>query len=308
MFERQTLHGAWFATAAYVFWGVAPVYFKLVRQVSPLEIVSQRIVWSVVLLLGLLGLLGRFDTLRLPRVDWWKIVLSAALLSVNWLTFIYAVLHNDIVETSLGYFINPLVSVLLGMLFLHEQLRPLQWCALGIAATGIAFQLVYYAHIPWIALTLAFSFGFYGLTRKRLGLHAVGGLALETMILSPAALAWLVWLAHSGKMQFFHAGAGISLLLMMAGIVTSFPLLCFAAAVRRLSLTAAGMFQYIAPSLSLIIAVIVYHEPFGIDRRITFTCIWIALAIFTAETLYHHHRLARQSDRKIQPRPVRDSL
>lgn len=308
MFQRQTLHGAWFATAAYVFWGIAPVYFKLIRTVTPLEIVSQRIVWSVVLLLCILACLGRFDSLRLAKRDWWKVIVSAALLSTNWLTFIYAVLHNDIVETSLGYFINPLVSVLLGMLFLRERLRPLQWIAVGIAASGIAFQLVYYARIPWIALTLAFSFGFYGLTRKHLGLHAVGGLALEAMILSPAALIWLAWLAHSGKLQFFHAGAGITLLLMMAGLVTSFPLLCFAAAVRRLSLTAAGMFQYIAPSLSLMIAVIVYHEPFGNDRRITFGCIWIALVVFTVETFYHHNRLARQSDRHaLQPIGLRDS-
>ena len=298
MFERQSLQGAWLATAAYAFWGIAPIYFKLVRQVSPLEIVSQRVVWSVVLLLGILAWLRRFDALRLPRRDWWKVLLSSVLLSTNWLTFIYAVLHNNIVETSLGYFINPLVSVFLGMLFLGERLRPLQWIAVLIAAAGIAFQLLYFARVPWLALILAFSFGFYGLTRKNLGLHPVGGLALETLILSPAALAWLVWLACTGKLQFGHAGMGIDLLLMLAGFVTSFPLLCFAAAVQRLSLSAMGMFQYMAPSLSLLVAVILYGEPFGTDRIVTFSCIWIALAIFTFETIYHHNRLARQADRK----------
>ena len=183
MFERETLHGAYFALAAYLFWGVAPVYFKAIDQVSPLEIVSQRVVWSLLLLLLILWYMGRFDTLRLPGKDWWKILLSSALLSANWLTFIYAVVHDNIVETSLGYFINPLVSVLLGMVFLNERLRPLQWIAVSIAGLGIGYQLLFYGHIPWIALTLAFSFGFYGLARKRLGLHAVGGLALETMML-----------------------------------------------------------------------------------------------------------------------------
>ena len=298
MFDRETLHGAYFALAAYTFWGVIPVYFKALDHVSPLEIVSQRVVWSVILLLAILWYMGRFDTIRLPARDWWKVILSASLLSGNWLTFIYAVVHDNIVETSLGYFINPLVSVLLGMVFLNERLRPLQWIAVSIAGLGIAYQLLFYGHVPWIALTLAFSFGFYGLTRKRLGLHAVGGLAMETMVICPAALACLAWLAWHGRMQFAHAGIGTDVLLALSGFVTSFPLLCFAASVRRLSLTAAGMFQYIAPSMSLVIAVTVYDENFGSSRIITFSCIWLALAIFTFESLYHHNRLHRQSVRQ----------
>lgn len=298
MFERQTLHGAYFATSAYVFWGFAPIYFKWLGQISPLEIVSHRVVWSVVLLVGILAYLGRLDALRLARENWWKIIVSACLLSVNWLTFIYAVLHDNIIETSLGYFINPLVSVFLGMLFLGERLRPLQWIAICIASSGIAFQLIHYARIPWIALTLAFSFALYGLTRKNLGMHSVAGLALETMVIAPVALAYIAWLGYTGALKFGHVGRGTDLLLVMSSFVTSFPLLCFAAAVRRLTLTAAGMFQYIAPSLALIIAITLYGEPFGFDRVITFTGIWIALAIFTSETLYHHGRLARQSDRR----------
>lgn len=299
MFDRQTLHGAWFATAAYVFWGFAPIYFKAVGNVSPLEIVSQRVLWSVPLLMAILLYLGRLDALRVERKHWWKIAMSASLLSVNWLTFIYAILDNNIVETSLGYFINPLVSVLLGMIFLGERLRPLQWIAVAIAASGIAYQLAWYAHIPWIALTLAFSFGFYGLTRKNLGLHSVGGLALETMIIAPVALAYIAYLSHAGTLKFGHSGISTDLLLVFAGFVTSFPLLCFAAAVKRLSLTAAGMFQYIAPSLSLIVAVAHYGEPFGAGRIITFSCIWVALAIFTFEALYHHNKLSRQSIRGL---------
>lgn len=296
MFERQTIQGAWFATAAYTFWGFIPIYFKWLGAVSPYEIVAQRVLWSVVLLLGILVYLRRLDALQLPRSNWWKVVTSASLLSLNWLTFIYAVLHHNIVETSLGYFINPLVSVFLGMVFLRERLRPLQWVAIAIAATGIAFQLLYYGKVPFISLTLAFSFGFYGLTRKNLGLHSVGGLALETMIISPFALAFVAWLGFHGTLKFGHVDGLTTFLLVMSGFVTSFPLLCFAAAVNRLSLTAAGMFQYIAPSLSLMVAVLVYGEPFGVDRLVTFSCIWLALGIFTFETFFHHRRLARQLD------------
>lgn len=294
MFEKRTLHGAYFATAAYVFWGFAPIYFKWVGHVDPLEIVAQRVVWSVILLLGILLYLGRLDALRLPRSNWWKIAATAILLSCNWLLFIYAVVNNNIVETSLGYFINPLVSVFLGMIFLRERLRPLQWIAILIAASGILFQLFYYAKVPFIALALAFSFGFYGLIRKNLNLHSVGGLTIETLIIAPVALTYLFWLQSAGQLAFAHIDLRTDLLLVMAGFVTSFPLLCFAAAVTRLSLTAAGMFQYIAPSLSLAVAVLIYDEPFGIDRVVTFTCIWIALAIFTVETLYFHRRLGRR--------------
>ncbi|MDZ7684937.1 MAG: EamA family transporter RarD [Gammaproteobacteria bacterium] len=297
MFERQTLHGASFATAAYAFWGVSPIYFKLISHVSPYEIITQRVIWSVVLLLGILLYLRRLDALQLPRSQWWKLVLTAALLSCNWFIFIYSVVNDNIVETSLGYFINPLVSVFLGMLFLQERLRPLQWVAIVIAAAGIGFQLVWFGRVPWLALALAFSFGFYGLTRKTLALHSVGGLAIETMILVPVALAYLAWLAVNGEMSFGHVDLRTDLLLIAAGFVTSFPLLCFAAAVNRLTLTAAGMFQYLAPTLSLIIAVTVYGEPFGIDRIVTFSCIWTALAIFTIETFYFHRRIAARLDR-----------
>ncbi|MCB1691131.1 MAG: EamA family transporter RarD [Pseudomonadales bacterium] len=294
MFEKQTLTGAWFAIAAYSFWGVAPIYFKWVGNVSPYEIVSQRVVWSVVLLIGILVWLGRLDALRLPRRKWPIIAATAGLLTINWSIFIWAVVNNNIVETSLGYFINPLVSVLLGMLFLKERLRPLQIMAIGIAGIGIAFQLVWYARVPYLALALAFRFGFYGLIRKNLGLHSVGGLALETLVIAPFALGYLIYLAQSGEMQFLHVDRTTDFLLIMAGFVTSFPLLCFAAAVNRLSLTAAGMFQYIAPSLSLVVAVTLYGEPFGIDRIVTFSCIWVALVLFTIETVYFHRKLSRR--------------
>jgi chloramphenicol-sensitive protein RarD len=223
------------------------------------------------------------------------LAVTSLLLCVNWLIFIYAILSNNIVETSLGDFINPLVSVLLGMIFLHERLRPLQWIAVSIAAAGIAYQLAFFGKVPVIALALAFSFGIYGLVRKNLALPSVTGLMLETLFVCPLALGYLGWLRFNGSLQFASVDLTTDLLLMAGGFVTSFPLLCFAAAVTRLSLTAAGMFQYMAPSISLVIAVWLYDEPFGIERLITFVCIWVALLIFSAETLHFHRRLSRQT-------------
>jgi len=294
MFEKKSLHGAYFATSAFAFWGVAPIYFKWVGHVSPLEIVSHRVIWSVILLGIIISVTKSWATLRISRRQLITLVVTSLLLSVNWLIFIYAILYNNIVETSLGYFINPLVSVLLGMIFLQERLRPLQWIAVSIAAAGIAYQLVFFGKVPLIALSLAFSFGIYGLVRKNLALPSVTGLMLETLILCPLALGYLGWLTFNGTLQFASVDLMTDLLLMAGGFVTSFPLLCFAAAVTRLSLTAAGMFQYIAPSISLVIALWLYDEPFGTERMITFVCIWVALLIFSAETLHFHRRRSRQ--------------
>ena len=195
------------------------------------------------------------------------------------------IIIDNIVEASLGYFINPLVSVLLGMVFLGERLNRWQFAAIVIAAFGIAFQLISYGSVPWIALALAFSFGLYGLVRKRMNVHAIGGLCIETLILLPPALGCLAILANNGDLRFIHSSITVDLLLVAAGLVTSFPLLCFNAAVTRISLTAMGMFQYLAPSMTLVIAVLVYGEPFGIDRLITFTCIWIGIVIFTLDAI-----------------------
>lgn len=292
MFEKQTLHGAYFALAAYLFWGFVPIYFKLVDHVSPWEILCHRVLWSVILLIGILFYTGQLPALKVNASVVKKLFLTSALLSVNWLVFIYAIVNENIVETSLGYFINPLVSVFLGMIFLSERLRPMQWVAISIAGSGIAFQLIFYGAIPWIALTLGFSFGFYGLVRKNLNLPSVSGLALETLLILPFAILGLLWFSTSGNMDFGAVDRQTDVLLILSGFITSFPLLCFAAAVTRLSLTAIGIFQYIAPSLSLVVAVVMYNEPFGLDRIITFTCIWIALVIFSMETLYYHRKLA----------------
>lgn len=291
MFEKRTIEGAWFALAAYGFWGVVPIYFKWVDHVDPLEILSHRVIWSVVLLLAILAATRQLPSLAIAPRGLWKPGLTAALLSANWLIFIFAVTNNNITATSLGYFINPLVSVLLGMIFLGERLRPLQWVAIAIAASGILFQLIWYGKLPWISLALAFSFGFYGLLRKNFNLPSVAGLAIETMIVFPIALVYLLWLSSANELVFASLDTDTDVLLIMSGLVTSFPLLCFAAAVTRLSLTAVGMFQYLAPSMSLIIAVLIYDEPFGIDRIVTFSCIWIALAIFSTESIHFHRKI-----------------
>jgi chloramphenicol-sensitive protein RarD len=292
MFNQRTLHGAYFALSAYLFWGVVPIYFKWMDHVSPWEIVCHRIIWSLVLLLTILFFTNQLGALKVEARVIKRLFLTATLLSVNWLVFIYAILNNNIVETSLGYFINPLVSVFLGMIFLSERLRPLQWSAVVIASSGILYQLIYFGAIPWVALTLAFSFGFYGLIRKNLNLPSVVGLTLETTVVLPLAIGGRFWLYSTAGLSFGALDRQTDVLLIFGGVVTSFPLLCFAAAVTRLSLTAAGMFQYIAPSLSLVIAVAMFNEPFGLDRMITFGCIWVALVIFTAETFYHHRRTA----------------
>ncbi|MBO6701028.1 MAG: EamA family transporter RarD [Pseudomonadales bacterium] len=289
MNSDNTRQGVYYALTAYIFWGVVPIYFKWVDHVSPWEILSHRVIWALILLLAILFWTKQLSELRVPLKLIPKLLVTSVLLAINWLVFIYAVVNNNIAETALGYFINPLVSVFLGVVILREYLRPLQWIAVAIAALGILGQLIMFGRVPWIALALAFSFGFYGLLRKNLGLHAIGGLAIETLLVVPFALAFLIWTGWQEKLAFGDH-MPTDLLLMLGGFVTSFPLLCFAAAVKRLSLTTLGMFQYVAPSISLVLAIFVYHEDFDPGRAITFICIWIALAIFTFEAWAQHRR------------------
>ncbi|MBO6555186.1 MAG: EamA family transporter RarD [Pseudomonadales bacterium] len=289
MNSDNTRQGVYYALTAYIFWGVVPIYFKWVDHVSPWEILSHRVIWALILLLAILFWTKQLSELRVPLKWIPKLLVTSVLLAINWLVFIYAVVNNNIAETALGYFINPLVSVFLGVVILREYLRPLQWIAVAIAALGILGQLIMFGRVPWIALALAFSFGFYGLLRKNLGLHAIGGLAIETLLVVPFALAFLIWTGWQEKLAFGDH-MPTDLLLMLGGFVTSFPLLCFAAAVKRLSLTTLGMFQYVAPSISLVLAIFVYHEDFDPGRAITFICIWIALAIFTFEAWAQHRR------------------
>ncbi|MEJ6670438.1 MAG: EamA family transporter RarD [Pseudomonadales bacterium] len=303
MFDRKTLQGGYFALAAYCIWGIAPIYFKLVGHVQPLEIIAHRVTWSAILLMAVLALSGKLTELRLPIKSLGLLLLSATLLACNWLIFVFAVLNDQIIDTSLGYFINPLISVFLGIFFLGERLRPKQWLALSIAFLGVMIQLVVLGHLPLISLALAFSFGFYGLIRKKLNLPAVSGLALETLIILPFALGYLAWQQAQGALAFSNLSLETDLLLVLGGVVTSLPLLFFASAVTRLSLTTVGIFQYLAPSLTLLLAVFYFEEPFNSVQFATFFCVWVSIVIFTTESLGYHRKQYRDHARATDKAP-----
>ncbi len=284
--------GVLYALGAYVLWGAFPVYFKAVGAVGSLEVLAHRMLWSLLFVAALLAVVGRWQWLR-PFVQTPRrlsfFALSATLVSVNWLIYIWAVNSGHVVDASLGYFINPLVNVLIGSLFLHERLRPPQWVAVALAALGVAWLTWQAGAPPWIGLVLAFSFACYGLMRKRASLGALEGLALETALLTPLALVYLGWLAVQGSSAFVNSAAAgavpLVLLLMLAGPITAVPLLLFAAGARRIPFTTLGLLQYIAPSLQLLLGVFVYHEPFSTTTLVGYAAIWLALAVFSIDGL-----------------------
>ena len=279
--------GIAYAAAAYLLWGVFPIYFKALQHVAPLEILGHRIVWSLAVCVALLLALRRLQWLaelrRQPRVLAW-FAASSVLVAANWFVYIWAVNAGRVVDASLGYFINPLVNVLIGAAFLHERLRRTQWIAVGIAAAGVAWLTWQAGAVPWIGLVLALTFGVYGLLRKTAALGAIEGLSLETLLLTPVAAAYLLWLAHGGHGGFAGGDATTRLLLAAAGPVTAVPLLLFAAGARRIPFSTLGLLQYLGPSLQLLIGVWLYHEPFA-ERAPGYVLIWIALAIFSVEGL-----------------------
>jgi chloramphenicol-sensitive protein RarD len=279
--------GIAYAAAAYLLWGVFPIYFKALQQVAPLEILGHRIVWSLAVCAALLLALRRLqwlaDLRRQPRVLAW-FAASSILVAGNWFVYIWAVNAGRVVDASLGYFINPLVNVLIGAAFLHERLRRAQWAAVGVAAVGVAWLTWQAGALPWIGLVLALTFAVYGLLRKTAALGAVEGLALETLLLAPLAAAYLLWLAHGGHSGFADGDAATRLLLLAAGPVTAVPLLLFAAGARRIPFSTLGLLQYLGPSLQLLIGVWLYREPFAY-RAPGYVLIWIALAVFSIESL-----------------------
>lgn len=289
----STRRGVWLAAGAYGLWGVLPVYWKAIRTVPAPEILAHRIVWSFLFLAVLVALKGEWAAFRAGwnRRNVRVYAVAAALLSVNWLTYIWAVNAARIVETSLGYFINPLVSVALGMVFLRERLRRLQALCVGLATLGVAWLSWQHGTLPWVALVLALSFGLYGLLKKTAPLPALQGLTIETALLWLPALGFLGVREASGAAAFGHAGLRVGAMLFFTGVVTALPLLLFAAAARRVSLTTLGLLQYLAPSCQLLIGVGVYHEPFGRDQALGFGLIWTALALYSLEGVWR----ARQS-------------
>jgi chloramphenicol-sensitive protein RarD len=276
--------GLLYGVFAYLIWGFFPVYFKAFGSVPPLQIVSHRIVWSVVFLLLLSLRPGRWEDIRRAMTDWRSLLIlvtTAILIATNWLVFIIAVGHGQVLQSSLGYFITPFVSVLLGMIFLKEQLRRLQLVSLLLAATGVITLTVRHGSIPWSALILALTFGSYGLLRKVVKTDALAGLTVETIVLTPVACAFLIFAAWRGEGAFLMGGLKINLLLMSAGVATAVPLLLFAAAARRLRLATIGFLQYITPTLHFLLAVAVYGEPFSSAHLTSFLCIWAGLICYS---------------------------
>lgn len=278
--------GMLYATGAYICWGLLPLYWKALQHVSTFEILAHRIVWALLVAFGLLALRHRWGWLghaaRSPRTLL-IFATSALLLFVNWFVYIWAVNQGNIVETSLGYFINPLVNVLLGVLILKERLRMGQGLAVAVALIGVLLLTTLYGSFPWVALTLALSFGGYGLLRKTAALGALEGFTLETLLLAPPALAYLAYRELTGVAAFGHTSLTTDALIAASGLITAAPLLLFAAGARRIPLTTLGILQYIAPTMQFLIGVAVYGEPLSPQRLAGFAIIWLALAIYTLE-------------------------
>ncbi len=296
--------GVLYALGAYIAWGIFPLYFKQVAFTGPLELVAQRVVWTAVLMIGLLAGTGRvgaalavFGRVRALPVY----AASALMISLNWLVFVYAVFTDRVVEVSLGFYINPLVIVLLGVVVLGERLRRIETIALGLAGLGVLNELLVLGTVPWISLCLAMFFAFYALIRKRARVEPLAGMLIETLLMAPLALAYLAWLFGTGQDAFalaaeagtpVHGGAMLVavVLLMASGPVTAIPLILFTAGANRLRMTTLGLMQYIAPSLHLALAVLVFAEPFGPERAVTFACIWAGLGVYTVGMLTRARR------------------
>lgn len=290
--NNSTKAGMLFAIAAYSMWGVAPIYFKALMTVPAAEILMHRVIWSaVVLVILVLGLrqinkvhtaLKSFKVLR-------TLMLAGLLLACNWLLFIWAVNNNYLLEASLGYYINPLINVFFGRLFLGERLRPLQKVAVGIAAFGVLVLLVNYGSLPWVALTLAISFSIYGLLRKQVAVDSLPGLLIETLMMLPAAIIYWLWFAEQSN-NFAENTQNLNILLLSAGIITTAPLLCFTAAARRIKYSTLGFFQYIGPTIMFVLAAWLYNEPLSEARLVTFIFVWSALALFTYDSIRSYRK------------------
>jgi chloramphenicol-sensitive protein RarD len=289
----ESRRGFLLGVAAYAMWGLFPLYWPLLEPANAFEILGHRILWSMVAM-GLLVLALRraaaFRTMVRDRRVVRLLTLGAALITVNWATYIWGVNNGHVVETSLGYFINPLVTVLMGVFILGERLRPWQWAALGISAVAVAVLTLDYGRLPWVALVLAFSFGSYGLCKKQAGAPAVESLTLETMVMAPLALTYLSVLSLRGESSFTHHGAGHVLLFMSTGLVTAVPLICFGGAAIRVPLVTLGLLQYLAPVLQFALGVLWFHEDMPLGRWVGFVLVWVALVIFTVESLRHRRR------------------
>jgi chloramphenicol-sensitive protein RarD len=287
-------HGIMAGLTAYLVWGLVPVFFKQFHGISAVEIIAHRVVWSLLLMGGVLffgsGYAQVWSTTRNPR-KLARVALGSLMVLINWLIFVYGVNTDQILATSLGYFILPLLNVAIGVMVLGERLRRAQWLAVAFAAAGVLIETLRVGSLPWISLALAGSFAFYGVLRKQLAMDSASGLFLETACIAPVAIIYLLWLDHAGVGHFGEAEV-TSALLVASGPVTAIPLLLFAIAARRLPLNTMGFLQYLAPSISFMVAVLVYAEPMNLTRSAGFTAIWVGLAIYTLDMWRQSRRSA----------------
>lgn len=286
--EKNARIGLGFALGSGFFWGIVPVYFKVVGEVPQLEILAHRVLWTFLLTLGILyfsGNIRRLRTLFSSMKTIGILMCTAVLILINWSTFVWAVAHDRVLETSLGYYITPLVSVLLGVLILRERLRPAQTVSVVIAAIGVLCLIIGHGSLPWICLVLPFSFGLYGLLKKHVGVDSLVGMAAEMGALLPMAGGYIIYLLVAGEGHYGVADGRLSLLIMLSGPVTLFPLGCFAAAANRIQLTTLSFVQYIAPSISFLLAITAFGEPFGTTEIVTFLLIWLSIGIYISDTL-----------------------
>lgn len=293
--------GTFYAIGAYGLWGLFPLYWKLLQHVPALQLIGHRIVWSFVSLFVILIFLRQVKPFKKAALSFSMIriyALAAILVGINWLVYVWAVNSGHVVETSLGYFINPLISVLIGVIFFRERLRLWQWIPIGIAGIGVLYLTFAFGKLPWIALTLAFSFAFYGMVKKIAPLGSLHGLTLETIILLVPAVFYLVHAESAGNGAFLHSGIGADLLMLGTGLITTIPLLLFASAAKRIPLSIIGVLQYIAPTIQFFIGILVYHEVFTKRQFVGYGFVWVALIIFGADS-YSAYRKRIASVEKI---------
>ena len=296
--DSESRLGGFYAGLSFFWWGVIPIYFQYVRHISATELIGHRVVGVTLIALVLLAALRLLPAVQgaiRDRRILQRLMLSASMICINWLVFTWAATNDRLLETSMGYFINPLFSVLLGVVLLRERLRPWQVVSVTLAAVGVLQLVVNHGSLPWIALVLPFTFGLYGLIRKQTPVHALAGLFIETLLMSPFALLYLVWLGASGNDHVIHGDWPYDGLVFLAGPLTLVPLALFSAGAKRITLTTVGFLQYIAPSMTFLLAVFVYQEPFDGVELITFICIWVSLVIFSVDSL----RTGRVAAQKI---------
>ncbi|WRH25677.1 EamA family transporter RarD [Arthrobacter sp. JZ12] len=307
--RSENATGILFGVGAYGLWGLLPLYFLILLPATAVEIVANRVLWSLIFCALLLTALRSWKSVRAalakPKVLG-TLTVAALLIAINWFVYTYGVTNGHAIEASLGYFINPIVSVLLGVLVLRERLRALQWAAVALGLVAVVVLAVGYGNVPWIALALAFSFGFYGFVKKRIGpsVDAVASLSIETAVLTPIAAAVMIWLTLSGGATLLTEGPAHFWIMAASGVITAVPLIFFGAAARRLPLTTVGMLQYLAPVLQFILALTVFREEMPLERWIGFGLVWVGLALLTVDMVWTVRKNAKPRGRQLQEQPA----